>query len=128
MPDTIWSQLEECVQHLLEPFRASEIIGWFGRHYPDVKVQSLRAHIQGATSNASAESRGPFARRRPLNTRIDAASTSDSIPAKAWLTLLSGSNLLVLLPSAHLRLRPTAARPQAQPSAGFAERPPAPCH
>jgi hypothetical protein len=62
--DTIWDRLEECVQYLSEPFRASEIVGWFRRHYPDVNEQSLRAHIQGATSNASAESRGIFANRQ----------------------------------------------------------------
>ncbi len=69
--ETIWTRLEECVQSLSEPFRASEIIGWFRRHYPDVKEQSLRAHIQGATSNASLASRGTFAGRAPLITRID---------------------------------------------------------
>lgn len=69
--DTIWDRLEECVQSLAEPFRASEVVGWFRRHYPDVKEQSLRAHIQGATSNASAESRGMFATRQPLITRIE---------------------------------------------------------
>jgi hypothetical protein len=69
--DTIWDRLEECVQYLSEPFRASEIVGWFRRHYPDVNEQSLRAHIQGATSNASAESRGIFANRQPLITRIE---------------------------------------------------------
>jgi hypothetical protein len=68
--DTIWDRLEECVQYLTEPFRASEMVGWFRRHYPDVKEQSLRAHIQVATSNASAESRGMFANRRPVITRI----------------------------------------------------------
>ena len=68
--DTIWDRLEECVQSLAEPFRASEVVGWFRRHYPDVKEQSLRAHIQGATSNASVESRGMFANRQPLITRI----------------------------------------------------------
>jgi hypothetical protein len=71
MADTIWERLEACVQYLSEPFRASEIIGWFRRHYPDVKEQSLRTHVQGATSNATAESRGPFATRQPLITRID---------------------------------------------------------
>ena len=70
VPDTIWDRLDECVQYLSEPFRASEIVGWFRRHYPDVKEQSLRAHIQVATSNASAESRGTFADRQPLITRI----------------------------------------------------------
>lgn len=71
MVDTIWGRLEECVRQLSDPFRASEIIGWFRRHYPDVKEQSLRAHIQVATSNASPGSRGAFANRRPLITRID---------------------------------------------------------
>ncbi len=69
--NTIWDRLEECVQYLSEPFRASEIVGWFHRHHPEVKRQSLRAHIQGATSNASAESRGMFAKRQPLLTRIE---------------------------------------------------------
>ncbi|WP_051246381.1 DUF7669 domain-containing protein [Nocardioides halotolerans] len=71
MADTIWARLEECVGYLSEPFRASEIVGWFRRHYPEVKEQSLRAHIQVATSNASAESRGMFANRRPLITRVE---------------------------------------------------------
>ena len=70
MSETIWDRLQECAGQLSEPFRASEIVGWFRRHYPDVKEQSLRAHIQGATSNASPESRGQFANRRPLITRI----------------------------------------------------------
>jgi Holliday junction resolvase-like predicted endonuclease len=69
--DTIWERLTDCVAQLDEPFRASEIVGWFRRHHPDVKEQSLRAHIQGATSNATVESRGPFASRQPLITRID---------------------------------------------------------
>lgn len=68
---TIWDRLDECVHALSEPFRASEIVGWFRRHYPDVKEQSLRAHIQGATSNASSASRAPYARHVPLITRID---------------------------------------------------------
>ena len=59
------------LQLLSEPFRASEIVGWFRRHHPEVKEQSLRAHIQGATSNASAESRGVFRNRQPLVTRIE---------------------------------------------------------
>ncbi len=48
----------------------SSIVGWFRRHYPEVKEQSLRAHIQGATSNAPVESRGAFASRGPLITRV----------------------------------------------------------
>lgn len=70
MSETIWDHLQECVGQLSEPFQASEIIGWFRRRYPDVKEQSLRPHIQGATSNASVKSRGTFANRRPLITRI----------------------------------------------------------
>lgn len=70
MGETIWKRLDECVHLLTEPFRASEIIGWFRRHYPDVNEQSLRAHIQVATSNASTASRGAFANREPLITRV----------------------------------------------------------
>lgn len=70
MSETIWDRLAECVGLLSEPFEASEIVGWFRRHYPDVKEQSVRAHIQVATSNASLASRGAFANRTPLITRI----------------------------------------------------------
>lgn len=70
MSETIRDRLQECVGQLQEPFRASEIVGWFRRRYPDLKEQSLRAHIQGATSNVSLESRGQFANRRPLITRV----------------------------------------------------------
>ncbi len=68
---TIWEILEECVRSLDEPFRRSEIIGWCRRHYPAVNEQSLAAHIQGATSNASDASRGTFVSRKPLVTRVD---------------------------------------------------------
>lgn len=66
---TIWQMLEQCVSLLDEPFRRSEIVGWFRRHHPEVKEQSLGAHIQGAT--AGAPGRGPFESRRPLLERID---------------------------------------------------------
>lgn len=69
-PVTIWDKLAECVSVMSEPFRASEIIGWFRRHYPEVNESSLRAHIQVATSNAPPQSRGAFANRRPLITRV----------------------------------------------------------
>jgi len=68
-PDTIWARLEECINVLSEPFRASEMVGWFRRHYPDTNEQSLRAHIQSATSNAP--DRGTLGYRDPLITRID---------------------------------------------------------
>ena len=68
---TIWDMLKDCVATLSEPFRASEIVGWFRRHHPEVNETSLRTHIQGATSNVSVASRGAFATRRPLLTRID---------------------------------------------------------
>lgn len=67
---TIWEMLEECVRSGSSPMRASEIVGWFRRHHPDVKEPSLRAHIQYATSNASPESRGAFVGRVPLITRV----------------------------------------------------------
>lgn len=68
---TIWQLLEECVSKLSEPFSASEILGWFRRHHPDVAESSIRPHIQGATSNVSVASRGGFATRVPLITRIE---------------------------------------------------------
>jgi hypothetical protein len=66
---TIWYLLEQCVRQLDEPFRRSEIIGWFRRHNPEVLESSLAAHIQGAT--AGAPGRGPFAVRGPLLVRVD---------------------------------------------------------
>jgi hypothetical protein len=66
---TIWNLLEHCVWQLDEPFRRSEIIGWFRRHHPEVLESSLAAHIQGAT--AGAPGRGPFASRKPLLVRVD---------------------------------------------------------
>lgn len=38
---SIWYQLAKCVTQLDEPFRRSEIIGWFRRHYPETKESSL---------------------------------------------------------------------------------------
>ena len=38
---------------------------------PEVNELSLRTHIQGATSNVSAASRGAFATRQPLITRVE---------------------------------------------------------
>jgi uncharacterized HhH-GPD family protein len=69
--ETIWDRLASCVVQLDEPFRASEIIGWFRRHYPGVNEASLRAHIQSATSNVKPSSKvSGLAHRRPLITRI----------------------------------------------------------
>jgi len=78
-PDTIWARLEECVSTLNEPFRASEIVGWFRRHYPEVKESSLRAHIQSATSNV--DERGTLGYRSPLITRIDHGLYRRAAPA-----------------------------------------------
>jgi hypothetical protein len=50
---SVWSMLAECVGQLDEPFRRSEIIGWFRRHYPQVNESTLAAHIQAATANVS---------------------------------------------------------------------------
>jgi hypothetical protein len=66
---SIWSLLEQCVWQLDEPFRRSEIIGWFRRHHPEVLESSLAVHIQGAT--ADVPNRGQFASREPLLVRVD---------------------------------------------------------
>lgn len=65
--------LEECVGQLDEPFRRSEIIGWFRRHYPQVKESTLAAHIQAATSNATnrAQNHPYHGQQSPLLRRID---------------------------------------------------------
>jgi hypothetical protein len=69
---TVWSMLEECVGQLDEPFRRSEIIGWFRRHYPDVKESTLAAHIQAATANvANRVQNNPLGARAPLLRRVD---------------------------------------------------------
>jgi hypothetical protein len=69
---TVWSMLEECVAQLDEPFRRSEIVGWFRRHYPDVKETTLGAHIQAASANAlNRAENNPLGRREPLLRRID---------------------------------------------------------
>lgn len=39
---TIWERLAQCVALLDKPFRASEIIGWFRRHHPEVNEASVR--------------------------------------------------------------------------------------
>ena len=49
---SVWSMLEECVGQLDEPFRRSEVMGWFRRHYPDVKETTVAAHVYAATANA----------------------------------------------------------------------------
>ena len=65
--------LEECVSQLDEPFRKSEIVGWFRRHYPDVKESTLTAHVQAATANAPnrAQNHPYHGSRAPLLRRID---------------------------------------------------------
>ena len=85
---TIWQMLEQCVSLLDEPFRRSEIVGWFRRHHPEVKEQSLGAHIQGAT--AGAPGRGPFESRRPSLSASTTGSTGDT--AVGWTTPQSALN------------------------------------
>jgi hypothetical protein len=70
---SVWSMLAECVGQLDEPFRRSEIIGWFRRHYPQVNESTLAAHIQAATANAKnrALNHPYLARRKPLLRRVD---------------------------------------------------------
>jgi hypothetical protein len=70
---SVWSMLTECINQLDEPFRRSEIIGWFRRHHPQVNESTLAAHIQAATANAAnrAQNHPNLARRAPLLQRID---------------------------------------------------------
>jgi hypothetical protein len=69
---TVWSMLEECAGQLDEPFRRSEIIGWFRRHHPAVKESTLGAHIQAATVNAANRAQNnALGARPPLLRRLD---------------------------------------------------------
>jgi hypothetical protein len=70
---SVWSMLAECVGQLDEPFRRSEIIGWFRRHHPKVNESTLAAHIQAATANAEnrVQNHPHLARRAPLLRRVD---------------------------------------------------------
>ena len=70
---SVWSMLEECADQLDEPFRKSEIIGWFRRRHPDVKESTLTAHVQAATANAPnrAKNHSYMGQRAPLLRRID---------------------------------------------------------
>jgi hypothetical protein len=64
--------LEECVSQLDEPFRRSEIVGWFRRHHPGVNESTLGAHIQAATANATNRAQNnALGTRPPLLRRID---------------------------------------------------------
>jgi hypothetical protein len=67
---TIWNQLAKCATQLDEPFRRSEIVGWFRRHYPATNEASLAAHIQAATANGG-HATGQFASRQPLLVRVE---------------------------------------------------------
>ena len=68
----MWSLLEECVSQLDEPFRRSEIIGWFRRHHPGVNESALAAHVQAATANAANRAQNnPLGTRRPLLRRVE---------------------------------------------------------
>lgn len=84
--------LEECVGQLDEPFRRSEIIGWFRRHYPRVNESTLAAHIQAATANAENRARNHphLARRPPLLQRIDHGLYKRAVPSGAASTAPPG--------------------------------------
>ena len=108
--------LEECVSQLDEPFRRSEVVGWFRRHYPEVKETTLAAHIQAATANAGNRARNhPYlSARAPLLRRIDhglyvraiqAGPVPEDLPALAAVS--------------------AAARPAAAPYSAGEFRPPA---
>lgn len=69
---TVWALLEECIGQLDEPFRRSEIVGWFRRHHPKVNEATLGPHIQAATENATNRAaNNPLGVRPALLRRID---------------------------------------------------------
>jgi hypothetical protein len=80
---TVWSMLEECVGQLDEPFRRSEIIGWFRRHHPDVNGATLGAHIQAATVNA-ANSAGRARRTTRWAHGLRCCAAADLLERRSW--------------------------------------------
>ena len=69
---TVWALLAECAGQLDEPFRRSEIMGWFRRHHPEVNEATLAAHIQAATANAvNRAQNNALGSRPPLLRRVD---------------------------------------------------------
>ncbi len=80
---TVWSLLEECAGQLDEPFRRSEIVGWFRRHHPEVNEATLAAHIQAGTANATNRARNnPLGGRPPLLRRVDHGLYVRAAPAQ----------------------------------------------
>ena len=80
---TVWSLLEQCARQLDEPFRRSEIVGWFRRHHPEVNEATLAAHIQAATANAANRARNnPLGARPPLLRRVDYGLYVRAAPAE----------------------------------------------
>ena len=53
-----------------EPFGRQDVLRWFAANHPEVNPSTASAHLQFATSNAPLESRGVFASRTPLVTRV----------------------------------------------------------
>jgi hypothetical protein len=84
---TVWALLEECTGQLDEPFRRSEIVGWFRRHHPEVNEATLGAHIQAATENGSQsgckQSAGREARSAALACSYDTAAATVATPGTA---------------------------------------------
>lgn len=67
---TIWGLLERAVASLPEPFGRQDALRWFAERHPEIPEGSIGAHLQGATSNVPAKSRGTFWNRTPLVTRV----------------------------------------------------------
>ncbi|MGD8214018.1 endonuclease III domain-containing protein [Aestuariimicrobium sp. Y1814] len=67
---TVWDMMARAAAELREPFSRQDVLAWFARRYPEVPQGTVSAQLQFATSNAPEESRGYFASRTPLVTRI----------------------------------------------------------
>lgn len=67
---TVWELLADALGELPERFGRQDVLRWFAAHHPEVNPSTVSTHLQFATSNAPADSRGIFANRKPLVTRI----------------------------------------------------------
>lgn len=69
--------LEECLSQRDEPFRRSEVVGWFRRHHPDVKETTVATDIYAATANAVSRAENhPYLGRRGAKLTVLARFTS----------------------------------------------------
>lgn len=47
----VWQLMRDCAAAMKSPFRSSDVVDWFRRHYPDVNEGTVYLHLTGLTAN-----------------------------------------------------------------------------